>query len=238
MATEAFSYVGSELELFARAVRWKRYYRSLLAPRLGAEILEVGAGIGETAAHLCSDRQTRWVCLEPDPEQAALVRAKIESGGLPAQCSSAVGTLADVDRAERFDSVLYVDVLEHIEDDRSELARAAEHLRPGGSLVVLSPAHQWLFSEFDRAVGHFRRYSRSELLDLTPAGLRVEACYYLDSCGLFASIGNRYVLRKGMPTASAIAFWDGVLVRASTRLDPLLRYGFGKTVVAVWRTER
>ena len=68
--------------------------------------------------------------------------------------------------------MLYIDVLEHIEHDLDELARAASHLAPGGHLVVLAPAHQALFSDFDRAIGHYRRYNRAGLQKLAPAGLR------------------------------------------------------------------
>lgn len=57
----------------------------------------------------------------------------------------------DLPPGELFDTLLYIDVLEHIPDDGAELARAAERLRPGGRVIVLSPVHQWLYSEFDNS---------------------------------------------------------------------------------------
>ena len=134
-----------------------------------------------------------------------------------------------------FDSILYIDVLEHIEDDRGELSRAAALLRPRGFLVVLSPAHPRLFSEFDAAIGHHRRYTRSTLAAAAPEGLELVRLVYLDSVGLLASLGNRLLLRESMPTPRQIALWDRVMVRLSTRLDPILRHRLGKSVLGVWR---
>src|SRR6187200_2180852 len=65
-----YSYVGQELDLFARAANWKAYFRSVLAPFIRGDVLEVGAGIGQTTRHLCDGRQRSWTCLEPDPALA------------------------------------------------------------------------------------------------------------------------------------------------------------------------
>ena len=67
-------YVGTELELFAHAVRWKSYLRRLITPYYGAEVLEVGAGIGGTTRVFHDEAVTHWVCLEPDPALAATLR--------------------------------------------------------------------------------------------------------------------------------------------------------------------
>jgi 2-polyprenyl-3-methyl-5-hydroxy-6-metoxy-1,4-benzoquinol methylase len=80
-------------------------------------------------------------------------------------------TMTDLPASEVFDAVLYVDVLEHIADDLSELRRAAVHLRPGGVLVILVPAHPRLYSAFDAAIGHYRRYTKSMLITVVPREL-------------------------------------------------------------------
>ena len=69
------------------------------------------------------------------------------------------GLIADLPCVPSFDSIVYIDVLEHIKDDSAEIAAATARLRSNGTLVVLSPAHAWLFSAFDAAVGHYRRYA-------------------------------------------------------------------------------
>jgi cyclopropane fatty-acyl-phospholipid synthase-like methyltransferase len=126
MATQA--YVGSELELFAQAIKWKSYFREQLKPYLGAYVLEVGAGIGGTTRVLCDGKQQSWVCLEPDPELAAQIKLLIGNNRLPSCCQVAVGTLTSVDDRPTFDTILYVDVLEHIKDDADELQAASRPL--------------------------------------------------------------------------------------------------------------
>lgn len=228
---ETYSYVGSELELFRRAKNWKNYYYQVLRPYLGVEVLEVGAGIGSTTQVLCRQPHRRWLCLEPDP---MLVRSLESEMALPSCCEVRQGTLVDLGAEERFDGILYVDVLEHIEADCWEMEQAASHLKPGGFLIVLAPAHQWLYSPFDRAIGHYRRYNRSMLRSLTPPGLTVVALKYLDAVGLLASLSNRWLKQK-MPTQGQIQLWDTWMVPVSKVVDPLLRYSVGKSVLGVWQ---
>lgn len=233
--TEPYHYVGDELDLFAAATRWKGYVRDRIAPYLSGEVLEVGAGLGGTTRAFCRGDEQRWVCLEPDPGLAARLEAAQGAGQLPACAEVVVGTLADRLSDDRFDSILYMDVLEHIEDDRVEVVRAASRLRPGGFLIALSPAHQWLFTPFDRAIGHCRRYTRASLGGLIPPNLRLVRLDYLDAVGFFASLANRLLLRQAMPTPKQVAFWDNVLVRLSAGVDPLLGHRAGKSVLAVWQ---
>jgi SAM-dependent methyltransferase len=233
----SYEYVGNELDLFAGAIVWKGYLRSLLRPYLRGCVLEVGAGVGGSTVALHGEEIIRWVCLEPDPALAERLDRRIRTGALPRSCEAVVGTLESYD-GDGFDSVLYIDVLEHIADDRRELEHATARVRPGGHVVVLSPAHPWLYTPFDRAIGHFRRYTRASLRRITPAGLKLVRLHYLDSAGLLASLGNRVLLNASDPTPLQIRFWDRVLVRLSTRLDPLFRYRLGKSVLAVWERPR
>ncbi len=233
--TESYTYVGSELDLFAAATNWKSYFRGQIAPYLGVDVLEVGAGLGGTTRALCRGTERRWVCLEPDATLAGRLEAEIRAGRLPSRCEVRPGTLGGFAEAETFDTILYIDVLEHIEGDREEVERAARHLAPGGHIIALSPAHQWLFTPFDESIGHCRRYSRAGFGALAPPGLATARLAYLDSIGFFASLGNRLLLKSASPTPRQVAFWDRVLVRMSRLVDPILGYGAGKSVLAVWR---
>lgn len=229
-----YEYVGTELDLFATAHVWKSYLSRLIAPFLGHEVLEVGAGMGGTTAYLHTDARRRWVCLEPDALLAERLRNAVNEARVP-RCEVTVGTIQSLPDGERFDTLLYIDVLEHIADDAAELRRAAQRLRGGGRLIVLSPAHQWLFAPFDAALGHFRRYSRRTLAAAAPPSLRCERIWYLDAVGLLASLGNRLLLRQTHPTRTQIATWDRILVRASRCVDPLLGRRVGKSILGVWQ---
>lgn len=226
------AYKGDELALFQHATRWKEYVRDQLRPYLSGRVLEVGAGLGATTVPFLSPAVTSWTCLEPDPAMVEGLRARFADSR---RVQVIGGTTESVGEPQGFDTVLYIDVLEHIEDDRAELERAARLLSPGGAIVVLSPAHQWLFTPFDERIGHHRRYSMGTLRAAAPASLQLERTWYLDAAGLLASLGNRLLLSQSMPTQSQVLFWDRRLVPVSRWLDPLLGYRVGKSVVAVWR---
>jgi len=225
---------ATDLDLFQSASRWKRYWAAHVMPYLGESVIEVGAGIGGSTPFLC-DRAQRWVCLEPDRARADRIQSRIGRGELGPNCEAVNGVLADMPRNELCDAILYADVLEHIEDDRSELAGAARRLRAGGHLIVLGPAHEWLFSRFDAAIGHYRRYSKRLLVRLTPEGTEIVTTKYLDSAGMLASTVNRCILRVDQPSQRQIAFWDRVIVPISRCIDPLLDFRIGKSVLVVWR---
>lgn len=232
-----FKYVGSELDLFALARNWKAYWASQIRPFVRGDVAEVGAGIGSNTPTLDDGVAASWICLEPDPALLAELSNKLASEPAPRAYEAVCGTLQSLP-GQHFDTIIYIDVLEHIENDRAELAEAAAHLRPGGHLVVLSPAHQALYSPFDAAIGHFRRYSRSSLQAVSPTGLTKVRLKYLDSVGLFASLANSLFLRQSMPRKGQIEFWDNWIIPASRLIDRFLLYSFGKTVIGIWRKPR
>ncbi len=228
------AYLGNELDVFAHASNWKRYWSATIGPYLGGDVLEVGAGIGANTEFIhnvaaCSS----WTCLEPDPDLAVRIRERIRANPKLAGCCVVVGTTQDIG-PRQYDTIIYIDVLEHIQDDRAELLRAARGLRRGGRIIVLAPAHQFLYTPFDRAIGHFRRYKRKTLEACTPEGCRAEKLCYLDSGGLLASLGNRIFLRQSRPDLKQIVFWDRVLVRLSRLLDPLTFHVIGKSILGIW----
>ena len=230
----SLGYVDGELELYARASNWKRYVGTTLAPFITGRVLEVGAGIGTNIPYLAGREVREWTSLEPDPIMARRVAAEVAAGQLPPS-RVIQGTIADLEPGARFDTILYIEVLEHIAEDKAELARAVKHLASGGALVVLGPAHQYLFGRSDAASGHRRRYDRASLAALAPPRCALATTLMLDSAGFFASLASRFLISSAAPTPRQIAFWDRVLVTLSRVVDPLTFHRFGKTVLAVWR---
>jgi 2-polyprenyl-3-methyl-5-hydroxy-6-metoxy-1,4-benzoquinol methylase len=228
-----FKYVGSELDLFAAVLNWKSYWSRQLQPFIKGDVVEVGAGIGSNTRFLDSGGTGRWVCLEPDPELGSQLTSNCGSRKSGRPYESVCGTLESL-TGQQFDTIIYIDVLEHIEHDREELERAASYLRPDGNLIVLSPAHQRLFTPFDQAIGHFRRYNRSMLRSVSPPGLRLARMRYLDSLGMAASAANLLLLRQSMPTKAQLKVWDSFIVPVSRVLDKLVFYSMGKTIIGVW----
>jgi len=228
-----FRYVGSELELFAVVHNWKSYWSGRILPFIAGDVLEVGAGIGANTPYLNRGGHRRWVCLEPDATLVGLLASNLQRANQSGECEVICGTLQSV-KGSQFDTILYIDVLEHIADDREELQLAAAFLRDGGRLIVLSPAHQNLFSPFDAAIGHFRRYNHAMLRRITPATLRLQQVSYLDSVGVLLSAANRYWLKQSIPTKGELRFWDQCVIPASRVLDRCLFGSVGKSIMAIW----
>jgi SAM-dependent methyltransferase len=231
-------YVGRELELFSLATNWKRYVKAQIEEYLAGDVLEIGAGIGGTTLAIHDGSVRRWTCLEPDANLAKQLRTTVKKRwGVHAPDVIAGSLRALADRPS-FDCVLYLDVLEHIQDDRAQIGETERLVRPGGHIVILSPAHQWLFSEFDKSIGHIRRYDKRTLRALAPRGWVEKKLVYLDSVGVLLSLANAIALRQAMPTRLQISMWDRLCVPLSRIVDCGLLGNFGKSILAIWENPR
>ncbi len=230
-------YIGNELELFKYAYNWKNYYGNHIKKLLVGDVLEIGAGIGETTFSLCDGTQKSWVCVEPDPELVKEILLKKENKYLPSFIEVITNTIDGIDVNRKFDAIIYIDVIEHIEYDSVELNKAKNYLKSGGHLVVLVPAHNYLFSEFDKSIGHFRRYNKQMLVNAVPNELKKIKLFYLDSVGLFASLANKWFLKQKYPELEQIKFWDNFIIPISKITDVISFNTIGKTVVGIWQKQ-
>ncbi len=109
-----FTYAGSELELFAAACNWKSYWSRQIRPFIAGDVIEVGAGIGSNTAFLDPGGNERWVCLEPDPLLIAQLTKNLKQTTARRRYETVCGTLQTLDAGQRFHTIIYIDVLEHI----------------------------------------------------------------------------------------------------------------------------
>ena len=134
-----------------------------------------------------------------------------------------------------FDTVVYVNVLEHIEDDRGELRLMHRALRPGGRVCLFVPALRWLMSDHDRAIGHVRRYERAELRDkVREAGFEIERLHFFDSAGTLAWWLCMRVLKLPLRGGS-VDVYDRVAVPLLRAVESRLRPPLGKNLLLVAR---
>lgn len=226
-------YIGDELTLFSDVNNWKGYWGNRVSPYLGESVLEVGAGIGTNMLQLIkTDSVKKWVCIEPDKKLADQI-----SYNATEDKKLGVKTcfLKDYKGQEKFDSILYIDVIEHIEDAESELELALKYLKPGGYLIILVPAYNFLYNEFDKAIGHYRRYNKAMLKASIPKGMKKEKLFYLDSMGFFASLVNKLFLHQAYPSEKQVRFWDTTIVSLSKFTDILTFNSMGKSLIGIWR---
>ena len=179
-------------------------------PYLGRDVLDVGAGIG-TFTRLAADAGAFVTAV--DPEFATALRARF-AGDLRVQVVE--GAADDVPSDRRFDSILCFNVLEHIEEHEAMLRSLSQRLRPGGRLLLLVPAHAYLYGGFDRAAGHVRRYDKPTLHKLLQrADLVVEDVRHVNPVGALGWLVRMRTRRTPDWPSSSFHVFD--------RLVPLLR---------------
>jgi SAM-dependent methyltransferase len=220
------------LEDLGAAVRYRRYQFELIEPHLGDSVLEVGAGLGDFATQLTGRK--RLVVADSDPFCQWSLRTRL--GGRPGVEVQALDLLGEVRVDPPVDSVVAINLLEHIEEDVRALKAMASTVVPGGNVVLLVPGYPSLYGDFDRAVGHVRRYTPTTLRQaVEAAGLQVTT---LKPVNLLGGVAWWVAVRMGgraRPTPALVRLYDRLvvpLVRASERrFDP----PFGQSVFCVAR---
>lgn len=196
-----------------------------------AKVLDFGAGIGTLAVEWQKRNLEPIHCLEPDPIQSEIVKRR----GI--KCFNEISEVS-----AKYDLVFSSNVLEHIEQDIVVLDKIREKLLDHQALlIVYVPAFQFLYSEVDRKLGHFRRYSKKELIyKVRESGLRVISCQYVDSLGFIASLIVKF-LRVGtdVTNSSWILFlYDKIVFPLSRLIDVLgAKRLIGKNLLLVARKD-
>jgi SAM-dependent methyltransferase len=224
------NYTGTDnLEVMADATNYNDYLLSLISEhaRKGSLIVDFGAGIGTFARRL-AQAGYQVHCIEPDPAQAA----QIVAAGL--QVSASIDDLTD----GTVDYLYTLNVLEHIEEEAPCLQQMRRKLKAGGTLLIYVPAFQVLFSSMDRKVGHFRRYTRTGLVNMLKAQeFQVIRARYADSIGFAAALVFRlFGNDSGALNRGALVFYDRFVFPVSRLCDFAFKYLFGKNVVVVAQT--
>jgi SAM-dependent methyltransferase len=228
------TYIGNELDLFKNATNWKNYFSKKIKPYIKGDILEVGAGIGTNTKYLIHDNINikSITCLEPD----AILCEEMKLNHLNDKINTKEilnGTIEDVNK--QFDTIIYIDVLEHIEKSKEEIELIKKRLNTDGQLIILVPAFNFLFSEFDSKIGHFRRYDKQILKNEVNNTLKLQKTFYLDSLGVIASLVNKYILKKGTPSPANVHFWDKRIIPFSKFLDIISFNTFGKSLIGIYQ---
>jgi 2-polyprenyl-3-methyl-5-hydroxy-6-metoxy-1,4-benzoquinol methylase len=172
---------------------------------LGKRVLEVGSGMGNITQFLCAGgREVTATDIVP-AYRNELKRLFSDNPKVRVEKFDLTAKAPDAFIADPFDSIVCLNVLEHIEDDLFALAQMRDSLAPGGHLALLVPAHRFLYGEFDRALGHFRRYEKRELAGkFEKAGFAMrEMKFFSIVAALPWLINGRLLKRDYIPTGQA-----------------------------------
>jgi SAM-dependent methyltransferase len=229
-------YVGKDLEAMSFAVNYHKWILDEFRPFLGKRLVEVGAGTGSFSELLLAEKPDSMSIVEPSEMFGFLEQnvGQIETG---AQIDLHRAIFAEVRTkiAERMpDSILYVNVLEHIEDDRGELEMIRETLVPGGRCFIFVPALMSLYGEFDRKIGHFRRYSRAEIEEkCIAAGFRILVSKYFDFAGILPWWIKYKLLKSDSLESGAVTLYDKIAVPFVRVFERFVTVPSGKNLILV-----
>lgn len=218
--------LSSSLDSLDGADNYMGWIVDLMRPHARGPVLELGAGHGTF-----TDRLSEFgpvTAVEPGARSHRLLADRYAERP---DITPINGVLDDVPAKCRFGSAVMVNVLEHIEDDAGTLAGIHRRLEPSGTVLIWVPAYPLLFSDFDRRLGHFRRYRRRTLTDLIEgAGFRVETCHHANLPGWFSWL-LLVRLAKWEPTGTAqVQLFDKRIVPVVRAVEERVRPPLGQSL--------
>ncbi len=223
----------ADLEIMAVANNYQNWMYRQIAPYVGNRILEVGAGIGNltrllTNRDLIVPTDISELCVDQLHQRLGddlRVKPKLLDLGEPRD--------EDWSRFE-FDTVICLNVLEHVEDHQRALKFMYSVLVPGGRVVILVPAFMFLYGTIDEKIGHFRRYTRRDLLPrMREAGFKIECAFYMNVIGMAGWFWNNRLRRRKEEDLSQILVFDRYIAPWAERLEKFLPPPFGLSLIAI-----
>jgi SAM-dependent methyltransferase len=225
----------ADLEVMAAANNYRNWMYRRIAPYVGARILEVGAGIGNFT-ELLLDRE---LVVATDKFEMCVDYLQRRLG---AQLKAAPMRLDLADpptsalKPYNFDTIICMNVLEHVADDVRALSFMREVLVRDGRAIILVPAFQFLYGTVDRAIEHYRRYTRSDLLPrMRAAGFEIEAAFYMNVIGMMGWFWNNRIKRTTEENPAQIAIFDGLIAPWAERVERVVAPPFGLSLIAIGR---
>ena len=234
-SVDDFAYAGDDLEAMMQADNYYRWLVKTIKPYLGNSIIEVGSGVGSFSKLLLETKPTTLDLIEPSKQTYSALKKNIKSNeNTKVTIHNSYLKGKEYKLKGRADTCVYINVFEHIEDDLAEAKRVAKILKPGGNLIIFVPALMGLYSNFDKSIGHYRRYNQDRLSRLSnKAGLRVQKLQYMDMIGM-APWWFSFVLmkRKGL-IGPLVKVYDNICIPIISTVERVLKPPVGKNILLV-----
>ena len=225
-------YPGRDLEAMGFAGNYYEWLLDEIRPFIGDLTAEVGAGQGNFSRFLLRTDLKRLVAFEPSENMFAILQEKFQDDTRLRPVNSCFDNDQEVESGP-FDSIVYINVLEHIEDDAGELVAVYNQLKPNGYMILLVPALSFLYSAYDRQLGHYRRYQKSELIRKTrSAGFKVVKAGYIDFLGIIPWYVAFTLMKKSMSGVS-VRLYDRLCIPAVRFIEQIVKPPIGKNLLLV-----
>lgn len=203
-----------------------------IRPFLGKRILEVGAGIGNISALLNTSDKELLMLTDYKDEFVFKLNNKFSHDSRIKVIKFDISSEVNIDTPCAIDSIVCVNVLEHIKDDVAALVNCKNLLIPGGKIILFVPALQILYGSLDESFGHYRRYNKKELnKKLTQAGFNVVSSRYFNMIGVLGWLLSAKILKRGLIPTSHLKLFE--LITFIVRLEKYIHPPFGLSILAV-----
>ena len=222
------NYDGFELNIFDAAKKFRKYQIDILKNYIKDPFLEVGPGKGGFV-NLYRKFTNNITLIEPDNKLFQSLKKRFRKTDIKIKNHTI--------KKERlkYQTIIYFDVLEHIEDDLNEVMLASARLKKDGRLIFNVPAHQLFYNQFDKSVGHFKRYSKKDFMIMEKmTNLKIQKLIYYDSIGLIFLILNKVFKLKDGNLKNKIYLWN-ILIPLSRFIDKVTFNKLGKSLFCVFR---
>lgn len=228
-------YDGVDLEAMAFAENYHRWIVDSFRPYLGASVAEIGAGCGNFSALLLKEAGLDRLCsFEPSYDMHSLMENRLREQPRFAAYNDFLSAKAG-EFQEAFDAVVYNNVMEHVPDDVAEVRLARQTLKPGGHLLIFVPALSWLYSDFDRSLGHYRRYNKKDGVKLlADAGFQVLKARYVDLPGILPWLLFMKLLGQRL-SPGKVSLYDKLVVPLTRAVESRCSPPVGKNLLLVGR---
>jgi len=224
----SFVYEGKDLEAMSFAQNYHNWIYENIETELGTKITEIGSGVGNFTEFLLRNDHARIDAYEPCTKMH--LNNKF-SKNPRVNCINSNFELVSKCYDYKYDSVIFINVLEHIQQDLDAIKNAYNITRPGGKLIIFVPALQFLYSKFDRSIGHYRRYQKSELTKLVQnASFKIISCEYFDSIGIIPWFVFMKVMRRGLSVRNTFTY-DSFVVPWLKILEKIISPPLGKNLL-------
>jgi SAM-dependent methyltransferase len=201
---------------------------------VGRRVLEIGCGLGNHFEHFLD--KERLVGFDLSSDTVLKVQQQFaEKPNVRVLVASITDPGVLALREERFDTVFSLNVFEHIEDDQLALQHTCQLLQHGGTVILIVPAHQWLYGPMDLSIGHFRRYTKKMARQkLEQAGFQIETQKYINMLGAFGWLVNGRVFRRRVPPRGQLRLLNEI-IPICRRIERHCPAPFGVSLLSVAR---
>lgn len=218
------------LEIMQDASYYNNWILRLILPWTSGEVAEVGAGMGLFSGML-SKKDFSITSIDYDQQYLEIVKSKypeVKTFQFDLQTARISSSLVG-----KFDTVIAINVLEHLPDLTLVLDHISQMLRPGGKLIVVIPAFKFAYGTLDRNLGHVRRYTNKQFqMYLKKAGLSQLSSRYFNFWGLLGWMVNSRIFKRIVIPASQVRIFD-LLFRPWMELERYLKLPLGLSLLSV-----